>query len=590
MAGKQRKKIKSVPKSKVRKVSRAKGEEYVREDGVKVPVRHFVNIDCKCTNKCVLKVSSDRREKLYHHFRNLGESKAQKLFLYTMMQFNDPKQRRPRNFEDSKARKMTIKYYLRSFDQNDNFNEKVCAQFFADTFCQNIRTIQRWASIRDPANFNHKLAGSNPSNKIDTGDVMNFLNNFKYYESHYTREKNANKKYLPPNYTIARLYKDYLAHCNSRNVDPSVSLKKFYDIVQFNTNISIHVPIQDSCPVCDKLQVAIDHEKNKNKRRRLMKEKNDHLTDVEIARKMLNDEKLAANDERMVITMDLQKALPLPILTSGPAYYKRNFNLYNFGIHTYPNHKDDHMYLWNESEAGRGAVEISTALINFFRSNANNAKHIVTFSDRCSGQNRNIKLILALMRFLSDPTHDIQIIDLKYLVSGHSRLPNDTDFGLIERKLKQYSNVYSPKQYYDIIEKSRAKPFIIHELQHEDFESTDQLYNAITNREKTIDGLNVNWMNMSWIRLERKKPFQMQFKYKFNEKQFKVVNFEKRGNKLKSLFEVITKKQYERERGISEIKKKDLIELLKFIPPEYHDFYKSLKVFIPNVAPKKVKK
>ena len=65
------------------------------------------------------------------------------------------------------------------------------------------------------------------------------------YESHYCRAKNENKKYLPPNYTIKRFYEDYLTHCNLSNKIPCVTQEKFYDIIQYDTDISIHVPLQD---------------------------------------------------------------------------------------------------------------------------------------------------------------------------------------------------------------------------------------------------------------------------------------------------------------------------------------------------------
>lgn len=49
------------------------------------------------------------------------------------------------------------------------------------------------------------------------------------------------------------------------------------------------------------------------------------------------------------------------------------------------------------------------------------------FCNSCGGQNRNIKIILMLKACL-EAHSSLEEITIKYLVPGHTFLPNDTDF------------------------------------------------------------------------------------------------------------------------------------------------------------------
>lgn len=88
--------------------------------------------------------------------------------------------------------------------------------------------------------------------------------------------------------------------------------------------------------------------------------------------------------------------------------------------------------MWVEEESGRGAQEVGSCLIKYILERVdNNVKRLILWSDSCGGQNRNIKLTLMLKAILNDhPT--IEQINIRFLESGHSFLPNDTDFGKIE--------------------------------------------------------------------------------------------------------------------------------------------------------------
>lgn len=89
------------------------------------------------------------------------------------------------------------------------------------------------------------------------------------------------------------------------------------------------------------------------------------------------------------------------------------------------------LYVYDETEGGRGADDISSCLLKHIKENVKEYKNITMFSDSCGGQNRNIKICLAMLKLVNDPALKTENIDLMYMVPGQSYLPNDTDFGLI---------------------------------------------------------------------------------------------------------------------------------------------------------------
>lgn len=112
------------------------------------------------------------------------------------------------------------------------------------------------------------------------------------------------------------------------------------------------------------------------------------------------------------------------------AFYKRQLCFYNSGIHSASN-DTGHWYVWVEGEAGRGAQEVGSCLIKYINQKLKpTAEHLILWSDCCGGQNRNIKIVLMMKAILSShPT--LKIISFRFLESGHTFLPNDTDFSKI---------------------------------------------------------------------------------------------------------------------------------------------------------------
>lgn len=51
--------------------------------------------------------------------------------------------------------------------------------------------------------------------------------------------------------------------------------------------------------------------------------------------------------------------------------------------------------------------------------------------------------------------NNIDVIDRKFLLSGHSYLPNDADLGIAEMALRRNNFLYTAQDYYDVIKQCR---------------------------------------------------------------------------------------------------------------------------------------
>ncbi|CAI6358728.1 unnamed protein product [Macrosiphum euphorbiae] len=75
---------------------------------------------------------------------------------------------------------------------------------------------------------------------------------------------------------------------------------------------------------------------------------------------------------------DLEKALPLPLLTTSKMYYKRNMFVYNHGCQEMSS-GIRFMHIWDETTASRGSQEIASCVNLSTRSLM--LRHIVLYSD-----------------------------------------------------------------------------------------------------------------------------------------------------------------------------------------------------------------
>ncbi|KAF2345987.1 hypothetical protein FHG87_023256 [Trinorchestia longiramus] len=114
------------------------------------------------------------------------------------------------------------------------------------------------------------------------------------------------------------------------------------------------------------------------------------------------------------------------------------------------------MCTWLKSEGKRGDNEICLCVLEFLKTqNLSAIEHVKTFSDCCGGQNRNRTMISFMMWACQN--FDLKSWEHRFMEPGHMYLPNDSDFGKIEKRKKKYGPIYCKDTYTALIKVSQPK-------------------------------------------------------------------------------------------------------------------------------------
>lgn len=258
------------------------------------------------------------------------------------------------------------------------------------------------------------------------------------------------------------------------------------------------------------------------------------------------------------------------MLTTNLIYYKRQLWTYNLGIHECDTNQA-FMNMWSEDIASRGASEIASCLLKYIRTLPIETKHVIAYSDTCGGQNRNF-IVSMIWLFIVANSH-IEIIDYKFLVSGHSYLENDSDFGHIEKMKKKTQFIYVPEDWMQLVEKA-GKKFKVIRMQRDDFVSTEPIKQCLVNCKIDTEKQKINWLFMRWLNYRKSDKKKLFFKETLNtEIDFRVIDLN--NNKKPEMPSSLPILRTEQNK-IKLSKAMDLQSLLAYIPPIYHPFYDSI--------------
>ena len=169
------------------------------------------------------------------------------------------------------------------------------------------------------------------------------------------------------------------------------------------------------------------------------------------------------------------------------AYYKRQLATRNLGIHNLAN--NDATIMWHEGLASHGASEIGLCIWKFVCDKVQEgATHTAAFCDSCAEgggkANRNFKIASLLWHCVT--TLSVESFTVHYMQSGHSYLPNDADFGVIEKAKKSGKEMYITRQWMELVRHTcKQKPFTVVEMQSSDFVDLSLNAKQLINREKS---------------------------------------------------------------------------------------------------------
>lgn len=377
------------------------------------------------------------------------------------------------------------------------------------------------------------------------------------------------------------MYELHVKQCEENKEQP-VTRKTYHDIFVSEYNIRFHFPRSDTCDKCDKFLAQIQSTDSERQRTLLTQERDLHVRKAENGFASLKHDtansKLGESNAD-VITFDLQQTLPLPNISTGIAFYCRQLWLYNLGIHIC---KTDYAYMmtWVEGQARRGSDEVCSCLLKAFEQ-LERSDNLIAYSDGCGGQNKNWTLIMFWHFVIKKGFY--KSVDHKFMVSGHSYLPYDRDFALIEKAKRRHDSLFLPSDYHDMMKTARPnRPFYVEEIKKRISKTSKKLSAKKINKStKYADGQKVEIRNIHWIHIDKDKPYTVMVCYTHNElESWKIISLHKKGKETN----ITLKNKYTKSEPIKSAKLNDLKKLMEYIPRRCHSFYTGLKSTPDDVA------
>lgn len=316
-----------------------------------------------------------------------------------------------------------------------------------------------------------------------------------------------------------------------------------------------------------------DHEIKKT----LIEEKNIHLDKSKIFYTDLKELTMESrqNNEIEVLSFDYEQIMPLPPIPRSDVFYKRQLWVFNFCIYSGKTGKA-HFFMYDETVGKKSQNEV-ISFINYYLQNflQQGIKKLYIFSDNCSSQNKNMVLVQYLYTIVQSNAFGLEIITHRYPEPGHSFLPCDRCFGIIEQKKRKIERVYVPETYRNMVKETCPNKFnVINVTQDYIWNFSECLKHNfkkyIFNKDKTIKFTLMAYRKMDYV----KDGLHCSIIANSSGKEHFLL--QKLNSDIKYPIENLSL-LYQKKLDIKTAKLKDIQDLaLKYVPQEYFWFYENL--------------
>lgn len=537
--------------------------------------------DVHCLYNCAVKIPNEKRLQIFKQFYDLADKTRQRAYILNCMKTIMAKVRTQNPQEqDQKGRKQNHAYFF----EVEETNVRVCKFFFMATLdiCNN--TIST-ALKKAPEGFLQKeLRGTGQSSNRTSNDLIrdveDHINSFPRVSSHYCRAR-TEKEYIDGSLSVSLMYKFYKEKCEQDQI-PFVKEPIYRKIFNTKFNISFFQPKKDQCSFC------VVYEKQSSENEKILKKNEYDLHKENIRNSRLekeNDKKNSMLEKDVVLaTFDLQAVMPLPNGNISSFFYKSKLNAYNFTVYNIKT-KEGFCYLWNESIAKRGAIEIVTGVYTFLKDHCQGKKEVIFYSDNCTAQNKN--KIMFCMYLYALKVLNIQTITHKYLIVGHTENEGDSIHACIEKEKKRVLKqgpIFVPSELAMIIRcaKKNAPLYNVKEMETKDFIDWKKVCDETgKNFNINIEGEKCLWQNVKVIQMNVNEPDLIKYKTSYLETIFtKAINvkYRMRGRR-RTLENLELEPAYSEPPRIAANKLRDLVSLCEsgIIPERHRSFFSNLK-------------
>ncbi|CAG5035312.1 unnamed protein product [Parnassius apollo] len=387
------------------------GLEYITTSGKTKKRRQLHELE-NGRQKYKQRLPQDLREKLFEQYWSLGSYGNRTKYIA----------KKTSKFSPKKKRNVSFHYFVHGFDHTKHI---ICKGCFLKTFDESHKYLQTVCEkLRD--NVGHL---PQRKRRVATTAATN---------------QQTTRKFLNSKLNLQVLYNLY-----KLKTDAPVSKTIFKKVFE-TMNLSFKKPSVDTCSKYDCINMKLKYASvDQAANLKTLKEHQEAFKTAYEDEKA--DKQLTQSSEVVaVITFDLQQCLPTPYLQTNVAFYKRQLRTFNLTIHDLKTNKA-FCYTWPECEGNRGANDIASCLYDFIINQLPNlhpnAKKLITFSDSCSGQNKN-SIVTTMLMLVTRLSPQLQFIEHKFLVPGHTHMEADTDHALIERKKKHTNmDIHLPRDW-----------------------------------------------------------------------------------------------------------------------------------------------
>ncbi|XP_050515795.1 uncharacterized protein LOC126890691 isoform X1 [Diabrotica virgifera virgifera] len=557
-----------------------RGDSYVTVTGKHVAQRMVKETLKPCRSKCADFFTFDVRQTIFQEYWSLGTHDRRTQYISGLVTCKNTMTTRKRNEDSAKSRQVTYTYHL----EYKGERRVVCKTCFMDILDEKEKFVR--IALTNKGNHRSGITDADKRGRKSPGNkktehmrelIINHINSFPQYESHYTRRDNINK-YLPNHLSLKKMYELY-----REAVTEPVS-RTLYEEQFHKMKLKFKERKTDTCHKCDVYKMKLEVCDNEEQKQMIVEETNSHHEAADLAYNTKKEDKARAQIDPSIkcYTFDLQQCLPTPDLETSVAFYKRLYWTYNLTIHDCATGKAS-CYLWHETLAKRGANEIASCLYKEIMDLPDSVKKIILYSDTCGGQNKNSH-VAAMFTYLLQQKNTIEEIHHKFLIPGHTRMECDADHSLIEKKKKKSATLIAHPHDWSTLIRCTSNKFKIVEMEQNEFlDFAELLKGPLVQKHKNNSGERFLWRECQWLIYGR---IFGQFDYSTSLKSdtpFKRMSLRRRGRG----HTINVTSAYTGPLPITKEKKKDILDLIDLIPPVFHQFYRDLPISlnIPEIDP-----
>lgn len=586
-----KKREKRINLHKINKKLKDEGKEYVTRKGKTIEAKSMKENPCLpgiCKRGC-FEITEVRRRAIFDFYWSL-DVRRRSDWLIRCAKVGSVRRKRKK---DSEKRNATVDYYIN--DGEDH--KKVCQKFILSTLDITQRhlnyvltNVNEGMSLKD----SRTRIASNKYSESAKENVRKFIESLPACPSHYNRKK-SKRMYLSQDLrNLSNLFRIYETNCK-KNDEEIVSEAIFRKIFNEEYDLGFHTPKKDKCVMCTKAENSAN-EMSEDEKNALKK----HVDEKEASYRRFKAHQTLKDAKTVCCSFDLQKVLNTPFGESMLLYYSRKYAVLNFTVYESIT-QEVYCFTWGECDGKRGSNEMATCLYLYLQElDKKGFETALLYCDSCTGQNKN-RVVLSVLNYFLLKSENLQVIQINYLLPGHTYMPADSVHATIESEVKKII-VWSPTQWASYFETARKKPkpYNVNVLEHTQFINWEDLATKTFTKETCKK---VKFKNIRIATFKKKNLNKMDIKYSMNEDAVseKVTLFEKDGLKgkgkgkgknkkkkevsheqetdyLHEMNAIVLQPCYREKLPIPEVKYKDLKKLCSdgTIPKRFHRDYLEL--------------